>query len=71
MVEAAARRCNHRPNSADSKTALDNFLKAAIDAINGVIVVDDAQITTISARKIYGVSPKTVLTIHPRPECVS
>ena len=33
------------------KPDLDNFLKLLLDAINGTIVPDDAQITTIIARK--------------------
>jgi Holliday junction resolvase RusA-like endonuclease len=48
-----------------AKPDLDNFVKAAIDAINGIVVIDDAQITEIGARKIYGVSPKTIVTIGP------
>jgi Holliday junction resolvase RusA-like endonuclease len=47
------------------KPDLDNFLKAALDAINGIVVIDDAQITEIAAKKIYGVSPKTIITITP------
>lgn len=47
---------------------LDNFLKAVLDAINGVVVADDAQVIEIAARKTYSVTPKTVLTIHPIPE---
>jgi Holliday junction resolvase RusA-like endonuclease len=42
---------------------LDNFLKAAFDASNGIVFADDAQITEISAKKVFGVNPKTVFTI--------
>jgi Holliday junction resolvase RusA-like endonuclease len=48
-----------------SRPDLDNFVKAALDAINGIAIVDDAQVVEISARKIYGVNPKTVVTISP------
>lgn len=47
-----------------SRPDLDNFLKAALDACNGIVFADDAHITEISAKKIYGVSPKTVFTIQ-------
>jgi Holliday junction resolvase RusA-like endonuclease len=47
------------------KPDLDNFVKAALDAINGIVICDDAQITTISARKVYGLDPKIVLTVTP------
>lgn len=46
-----------------TKPDLDNFLKAAIDACNAILFADDAQITEISAKKVFGVSPKTVFTI--------
>lgn len=47
------------------KPDLDNLLKLAIDAINGICVDDDAQIVEISAKKVFGVNPKTVVTIFP------
>ena len=47
-----------------AKPDLDNFLKAVLDAINGIIVGDDVQVTEIRAKKIYGLAPKTVLTIE-------
>ena len=46
-----------------AKPDLDNFLKAALDAINGIVVTDDAQVIEIDARKIYGVAPKTIMTV--------
>ena len=45
------------------KPDVDNYAKAALDAINGVVVVDDAQVVELSVRKVYGVDPKTILTI--------
>ena len=47
------------------KPDLDNYVKAALDAINGIVVVDDAQVVEISARKVYGVNPKTIVTVAP------
>jgi Holliday junction resolvase RusA-like endonuclease len=49
------------------KPDLDNFLKAVLDAINGIVIIDDSQIVEIAARKIYG-APKTVLTIFQLTE---
>lgn len=36
------------------KPDLDNFLKAAVDGMNGIVYADDAQICMISASKNYG-----------------
>jgi Holliday junction resolvase RusA-like endonuclease len=44
---------------------LDNFLKAALDAITGIVVADDALVVEIDARKRYSVAPKMVLTVTP------
>jgi Holliday junction resolvase RusA-like endonuclease len=47
------------------KPDLDNYVKAALDAINGIVVEDDAQVVEISACKVYGVNPKTTVTVAP------
>ena len=44
---------------------LDNFLKAAKDALNGIVWRDDSQIVNLSARKVYGEHPKLVITVEP------
>jgi Holliday junction resolvase RusA-like endonuclease len=54
-----------------AKPDLDNFLKSALDAINGIAVADDAQVVEIAARKIYGVNTKSVITISPLTENAS
>lgn len=43
---------------------LDNLLKLTTDASNGLLFVDDSQIHSISASKVYGDVPMTVLTIE-------
>ena len=48
-----------------AKPDLDNFVKAALDAINGIVIADDAQVVEVAAKKVYGASPKTVLTATP------
>lgn len=59
---AAAIAGNIRPTG---KPDLDNYVKAALDAINGIVIADDAQGVEISAHKIYGPNPKVVLTVAP------
>jgi Holliday junction resolvase RusA-like endonuclease len=44
---------------------IDNFLKAALDAINNIVVVDDSLVVDLEARKKYGVQPRLVLTVYP------
>jgi Holliday junction resolvase RusA-like endonuclease len=48
-----------------SRPDIDNYLKAAMDAINEIVVADDSLIVELDARKRYGADPKLVLTIHP------
>lgn len=47
------------------KPDLDNLLKSALDAINTVVIRDDAQITEFRAVKRYGLAPQLILTIYP------
>jgi Holliday junction resolvase RusA-like endonuclease len=44
---------------------LDNLLKAALDAITGIVVADDSLVVEIDARKHYSIAPKMVLTVAP------
>jgi Holliday junction resolvase RusA-like endonuclease len=60
--QAAALAGDIRPTS---RPDLDNYLKAALDAINGIVVADDSLIVEFDARKRYGLDPKVVLTITP------
>ena len=50
-----------------SRPDLDNFIKAAADAVSGIVVADDSLIVELDARKRYGSDPKVVLTIVPLP----
>lgn len=40
-----------------TKPDLDNYIKAAIDGVNGIVFDDDAQICAITAQKNYGETP--------------
>jgi Holliday junction resolvase RusA-like endonuclease len=48
-----------------SRPDLDNYTKAAADACNGIVFVDDRLIVDSTATKRYGVNPKLVLTVMP------
>jgi Holliday junction resolvase RusA-like endonuclease len=48
-----------------SRPDIDNYVKAAADALNGIVVTDDALIVELDARKRYGTDPKLVVTVTP------
>jgi Holliday junction resolvase RusA-like endonuclease len=48
-----------------SRPDLDNYQKAACDALNTICIIDDAQIVEVCARKRYCEQPKLVATIFP------
>jgi Holliday junction resolvase RusA-like endonuclease len=47
-----------------SRPDVDNFLKSAMDAINGIVVTDDSLIVSVKAEKKFGLDPKLVLLIE-------
>jgi Holliday junction resolvase RusA-like endonuclease len=47
-----------------SRPDLDNYIKSVLDAINTIVVCDDAQITELRARKRFGEQPQLVATIR-------
>jgi Holliday junction resolvase RusA-like endonuclease len=44
---------------------LDNYIKSGLDAINGIVIADDALVVELEARKRFGVDSKLVLTVTP------
>jgi Holliday junction resolvase RusA-like endonuclease len=48
-----------------SRPDVDNFLKSAMDAINGIVVADDSVIVSVKAEKKFGLNPKLVPLIEP------
>lgn len=60
--KAAALAGDIRPTS---RPDLDNYLKAALDAINEIVVRDDSLIVEIAATKTYSTNPRLVLTVAP------
>lgn len=47
-----------------TKPDVDNCVKAIFDAINGVVWVDDCQVTGLSLRKIYSTTPRAVVLVQ-------
>ena len=43
------------------KPDIDNVLKVVLDALNGVAYKDDARVVSVSARKLYSLTPKLVI----------
>lgn len=43
---------------------IDNNVKLAFDALNGILWKDDAQIVRLTASKVYGTHPETTLTVR-------
>lgn len=41
---------------------LDNYVKAALDALNTIVWADDSQVTQLTAVKVYGLSPALTIT---------
>ena len=52
----------NRPHT--QRPDLDNIAKAICDSLNGLAYVDDNQVAAISARKIWGPTARTVVTVE-------
>jgi Holliday junction resolvase RusA-like endonuclease len=46
-----------------SRPDLDNFGKVVLDALNGIVFVDDSQVTDMIATKRYSADPGLILTV--------
>lgn len=49
----------------DSKPDLDNLTKLVCDALNGIVWMDDAQVTDCIVKKRYDVTPRTEIVVRP------
>lgn len=47
-----------------SKPDTDNLVKPAKDAMNGVVFLDDSQVVVERARKMYGKTPMTIISVE-------
>ena len=50
-----------------SKPDIDNVVKAAMDALNGIVYVDDALAYKIEARKVWGMRPSVWVLVAEVP----
>jgi Holliday junction resolvase RusA-like endonuclease len=50
-----------------SRPDVDNYVKAALDAINGIVVADDCLVVELAARKRYARVPQLTITLTPLP----
>jgi Holliday junction resolvase RusA-like endonuclease len=46
------------------KPDIDNSIKALLDAMNGVVYVDDNQVVELSASKVYGSEAKVIVSVE-------
>ena len=46
------------------KPDMDNVVKLHLDALNGIVWKDDAQVVALRASKVYGETPKVILTVE-------
>jgi Holliday junction resolvase RusA-like endonuclease len=62
--QGAALRGEIKPTS---RPDADNYIKAALDSVNEIVVADDSQIVEIIASKRYAPTPQLSVTITPLP----
>lgn len=43
---------------------VDNLAKAVLDALNGLLYVDDKQVVELRSRKRYGLEPRTEVRLY-------
>lgn len=47
----------------DKRPDADNYIKALLDAANGILFKDDGQIAVMSAQKLYSLEPRIEIEI--------
>jgi Holliday junction resolvase RusA-like endonuclease len=60
----AALRGDIRPTS---RPDTDNYIKAALDAVNAIVITDDSLVVELAAIKQYALVPQLTITIIPLP----
>lgn len=50
------------------KGDLDKHLRAILDALTGVVVVDDSQVAWIEGQKVYGANSRCIIGVSPLQE---
>jgi endodeoxyribonuclease RusA len=64
VSQAAALAASIRPTS---RPDTDNHVKAALDAINGIVVTDDCLVVELAAEKRYARLPQLRIVVTPLP----
>jgi Holliday junction resolvase RusA-like endonuclease len=67
-VEVTLRLWRKYKNTSRRYGDCDNHLKSIMDALNGVVYLDDAQIISASVKKIQSTTPKVEVEIRPVEE---
>lgn len=49
----------------DKRPDIENYVKAVLDASNGILYKDDGQIAALSTQKLYSLQPRIELEIYP------
>ena len=49
-----------------TKPDIENSVKGAMDALQSVVYLDDRQIVSLTARKVYGDRPRLEIVLSPR-----
>jgi len=49
-----------------SRPDLDNFIKIALDILNGTVISDDSIVVSLSGEKIYSVAPSLLVRIEQK-----
>ena len=50
-----------------TKPDVDKLVRAVLDALTGIVWVDDSQVAILSAEKVYSPTPHTVVTVQAPP----
>lgn len=48
-----------------NKPDIDNYIKSALDALNGIVWIDDIQVTDVYSRKRYSETPHMQIIVSP------
>lgn len=59
--KARARGLDGQPHT--NKPDIDNLVKLVLDAMNGLIITDDATVWRLSCSKVYGLEPSTRISV--------
>jgi Holliday junction resolvase RusA-like endonuclease len=53
-----------------TKPDIDNYVKSALDGINNIVVVDDNQVVSLHAHKVFSSRPRLRVEVRPLRTCI-